>query len=39
MKDKSKELRKFIRKSGLSVRKDKENTLLKAAAWYDGFNQ
>ena len=39
MKDKSKELRKFIRKSGLSIRKDKENTLLKAAAWYDGFNQ
>jgi len=39
MKDRSKELRKFIRKNGLGIRKDKENMLLKAAAWYDGFNQ
>lgn len=39
MKDRSKELKKFMRKNGLNVRKDKENTLLRATAWYDGFNQ
>ena len=39
LKDRSKEVRKFIRKNDLSVRNDKENTLLKVTAWYNGFNQ
>jgi hypothetical protein len=39
LKDRNKEVRKFIRKNGLSVRNDKENTLLKVTAWYNGFNQ
>lgn len=34
--DRHKEIKKFIRKNGLSMRHDKENTLLRVAAWYDG---
>jgi hypothetical protein len=35
LKDKKKELRRFIRSNNLSMRKDRENTLIKVAAWYD----
>jgi hypothetical protein len=35
LKDKKKELRHFIRSNNLSMRKDRENTLIKVAAWYD----
>jgi hypothetical protein len=38
LKDRNKEIRKFIRKNSLNIRKDKENTLLKVVAWYDGDN-
>ncbi|HWK04744.1 MAG TPA: hypothetical protein VNS58_13985 [Puia sp.] len=34
--DRHKEIKKFIRKNGLSMRHDKENTLLQVAAWYNG---
>lgn len=36
--DRSGQIRKFIRKNGLSLRKDKDNTLQKVVAWYDGNN-
>lgn len=35
LKDRKKEVRKFIRSSHLSMRKDRENTLIKVTAWYD----
>jgi hypothetical protein len=35
LKDKKKEARRFIRSNNLSMRKDRENTLIKVAAWYD----
>ena len=35
LKDKKKDLRKFIRTQQLSMRKDRENTLIKVTAWYD----
>ena len=35
LKDKKKEVRRFIRSNHLSMRKDRENTLIKVAAWYD----
>ena len=35
LKDKKKELKKFIRSNQLSMRKDRENTLIKVTAWYD----
>jgi hypothetical protein len=35
LKDKKKELRHFIRSNNLSMRKDREITLIKVAAWYD----
>jgi hypothetical protein len=35
LKDKKKELRRFIRSNNLSMRKDREDTLIKVAAWYD----
>ena len=35
LKDKSRDVKKFIRSNGLSVRKDRENTLIKVSAWYD----
>ncbi|HEX9513837.1 MAG TPA: hypothetical protein VF939_25275 [Puia sp.] len=34
--DRHKEVKKFIRKNGLSMRHDTQNTLLKVAAWYNG---
>lgn len=37
LKDKSKDLRKFLRTQKLSMRKEKEITLLKVAAWYDSL--
>lgn len=36
-KDRRKELKKFIRTQHLSMRKDRENTLIKATAWYDSL--
>jgi hypothetical protein len=33
--DRRREVKKFIRKNGLNVRKNKENTLLKVTAWYN----
>jgi hypothetical protein len=38
-KDKRKELKKFLRSNGLKFRKDKENTLLRTAAWYENLQQ
>jgi hypothetical protein len=35
LRDKKKELRRFIRSNNLSMRKDRESTLIKVAAWYD----
>jgi hypothetical protein len=35
LKDRNKEVKKFIRSQKLSVKKDKENSLIKALAWYD----
>jgi len=35
LKDRSRDVKKFIRSNGLSVRKDRENTLIKVSAWYD----
>jgi hypothetical protein len=35
LKDKKKEARKFMRSNHLSMRNDRENTLLKVSAWYD----
>ncbi|HVS97665.1 MAG TPA: hypothetical protein VHE54_14325 [Puia sp.] len=35
LKDRSRDVRKFIRSNGLSMRLDRENTLLKVTAWYD----
>ena len=35
MKDRSREVKQFIRSNGLSLRRDRENTLLKVSAWYD----
>ena len=37
LKDKKKELRKFIRSQQLSMRKKKEITLIKVSAWYDSL--
>jgi hypothetical protein len=38
LKDKSREASKFMRHNHLKVRKNKENTLVKVVAWYDGLN-
>jgi hypothetical protein len=35
LKDRKKEVRKFIRTNHLSMRRDRENTLIKVTAWYD----
>lgn len=35
LKDRSKDVKRFIRSNGLSMRRDRENTLLKVSAWYD----
>lgn len=35
-KDRGREVKRFIRSHRLSMRKDKENTLIQVAAWYDG---
>lgn len=35
--DRKKDLKKFIRSQQLSMRKDRENTLIKVTAWYDTF--
>ena len=35
LKDRKKEVRKFIRANQLDMRKDRENTLIKVTAWYD----
>jgi hypothetical protein len=37
--DRNKEARKFMRRNDLDMREDKENALLKIAAWYDGPTQ
>jgi hypothetical protein len=37
LKDKKGEVKKFMRKNLLNLKKDKENALLKIAAWYDGL--
>ena len=37
LKDRKKDLRKFIRSQQLSMRKDRENTLIKVTAWYDSL--
>ncbi|HEY4205584.1 MAG TPA: hypothetical protein VGM31_02185, partial [Puia sp.] len=37
LKDRSKDLNKFIRQNKLRVRKDLENSLIKVSAWYDGL--
>ncbi len=36
LKDRSKDLKKFMKNNGLNIKKDRENTLLQVAAWYDG---
>ena len=35
LKDRSKDVKRFIRSNGLSMRRDREYTLLKVSAWYD----
>jgi hypothetical protein len=35
LKDRSRDVKKFIRSNGLSMRRDKLNTLIKVSAWYD----
>lgn len=35
LKDRSQDVKRFIRSNGLSVRRDRENTLIKVSAWYD----
>jgi hypothetical protein len=37
LQDHKKELRKFIRTQQLSMRRDRENTLIKVTAWYDSL--
>jgi hypothetical protein len=37
LKDKKKEAKKYIRTQQLSMRKDRENTLIKVIAWYDSL--
>ena len=37
--DRNKEARKFMRRNSLNMSEDKENALLKIAAWYDGSTQ
>jgi hypothetical protein len=37
--DKSQETKKFMRRNSLRMTADKENTLIKVAAWYDSLNQ
>jgi hypothetical protein len=37
-KDRDREAKRFIRSHKLSMRKNKENTLIQVAAWYDGLN-
>jgi hypothetical protein len=37
LKDRSREVKKFLRKNGLKMRKEKENTLIKVSAWYAGL--
>lgn len=38
MKDRAREAKRFIRTNRLSMRKDKENTLQRVIAWYNGLN-
>ena len=38
-KDKSQELKKFLRAGGLRFQDDKDNTLIKTAVWYDSLHQ
>ena len=38
LRDKGPELKKFMRKNKLKLREDKENVLLKVAAWYDSLH-
>lgn len=35
LKERSKDVKRFIRSNGLSMRRDREYTLLKVSAWYD----
>jgi hypothetical protein len=35
LKDRSRDVKRFIRSNGLSMHRDRENTLLKVSAWYD----
>lgn len=37
MKNRSGDLKKFLRANGLDLKKDKEQALIRATAWYDGF--
>lgn len=37
--DKSPELRKFLRAGGIKFQDDKDNTLIRTAAWYDSLHQ
>jgi hypothetical protein len=37
LKDRSRDLKKFIRSHKLSMRKQREFTLIKVAAWYDNL--
>jgi len=37
LQDKKKDLRKFIRTQHLSMRRERENTLIKVTAWYDSL--
>jgi hypothetical protein len=37
--DRNKEARKYMRRNGLDMSEDKENAILKIAAWYDGSIQ
>jgi hypothetical protein len=39
LKDRSKDVKRFIRSNHLSMRRDREHTLLKVAAWYDSSSQ
>lgn len=38
-KDRSKEIKQYLRKSKIRYRKDKENAIVKAAAYYDSLNR
>lgn len=38
-KDRSKEIKQYLRKNKIRYKKDKENTIVKAAAYYDSLNR